>query len=230
MSEVIVLSPHLDDAVFDCWQVINQSGTTVLTVFAGLPKQGTSKLWDKLCGQADSKLMVLRRRQENDTALRGTSASISYLDFLDNQYRSEPLLLDKIVKEIIDNTPSNSRFLAPLAGSRLLRHPDHVLLRQASLILKRSGHDVSFFPDIPYMRLPRRATPTYLHRLSGQSSKLLGFPVSASCKQLSADQQHAKRQAILAYKSQYKMTNITSFGRLSRLAKRDFEVILEPTG
>lgn len=230
MSKIVILSPHLDDAVFNCWCSLNQPRATVLTVFAGLPKDGTSKMWDKLCGEADSRAMVLRRRQENNNALKNTSADIRYLDFLDNQYRIKPLLLDKIVTKIIDNTPSKSIFLAPLAGSRLLKHPDHVLLREAGLLIKKSGKEVYFYPDIPYMSLPRKIKPEYLKKLSDRSSKLLGLPVVASYKQLSIDEQYAKKLAVLAYNSQYKLTNLTSFGRLSRFAKRDFEVILKPAG
>ena len=103
MSEVIVLSPHLDDAVFNCWRTINEADddVTVLGIFAGLPEAGTSRLWDRLCGQSNSRQMVLKRRQEDKLALLNTKASIIHLDFLDNQYRSEPPKIEKIVSEIV---------------------------------------------------------------------------------------------------------------------------------
>ncbi len=228
MAELIILSPHFDDAVFDCWHAINQPQATVVTVFAGLPEQGTTTLWDRLCGQADSRKMVSMRIKENNAALRETSASIKNLDFLDNQYHSAKISIDEIVKIILASTPSDSSYLAPLAGSHLFRHPDHVMLRDVGVMIKGLGKKVCFYPDLPYMSIPKNAKPQYLQKLSEQASKLLGFPVSATAKKLSQGELAAKNRAMSSYASQFNMTNITSIGRLSILAKRDYEVILQP--
>lgn len=230
MSEVIVLSPHLDDAVFNCWRTINEADddVTVLGIFAGLPEAGTSRLWDRLCGQSNSRQMVLKRRQEDKLALLNTKASIIHLDFLDNQYRSELPKIEKIVSEIVNHSSKSATFLAPLSCSHLWRHPDHTLVAQAALALKKSGRAVSFYPDSPYMYLRKTASKAYLEKLSNFYSKRLGFLVSAKLIALSEQEKSAKQQAMLAYKSQYLATNLVSLGGLNRIAKRDYEIIVTP--
>ena len=165
MSKVIILSPHLDDAVFSCWQFINMPGSTVMTVFAGIPPAGTTKLWDKICGQANSELMVLQRLKENKIALKQTQATIAYLDYLDKQYRDQPLKVNDLVGQIQKAATKQSTLIAPLAASKVFRHPDHILVRQAAITLKEAGYSVAFYPDIPYMHLPSKPTANYLKRL-----------------------------------------------------------------
>ncbi len=227
MSRLIILSPHLDDAVFSCWHMVNRPNTTVLTVFAGVPKKGTSTLWDRLCGQADSRIMTLKRREENTEIISQTLASVKYLDFLDNQYRSTKLSPEEITKKIIKSTPRDSSYLVPLAASHFFRHPDHLLLRQVGVILNGLGRKVSFYPDLPYMGVPKKVSTLYLQRLSKRSSKLLSLTLLATFNKLSPDELLDKNKAMRSYESQYKMTNISSLGRLGFLAKRDYEVILQ---
>jgi LmbE family N-acetylglucosaminyl deacetylase len=227
MSHTVILSPHLDDAVFNCWHILNQHPVTVMTVFAGLPAPGTVRLWDGLCGERDSHRMVQHRREENERALKKSSASIKYLDFLDVQYRGTAPILDMLVREIIAQAPHNSIFLVPLAATQLWRHPDHVLLRKAGLMLKDLGRQVAFYPDIPYMHLPKYATDAHLHKLASRASRCIGLAVTTKMYWLTTDEKSAKRQAMKTYQSQYRMTNLVSFGGLSRAVKRNYELVLE---
>jgi hypothetical protein len=47
----LILSPHFDDAVLDCWGVIAGPGAVeVVNVFAAAPDPGTVTLWDSITG------------------------------------------------------------------------------------------------------------------------------------------------------------------------------------
>jgi LmbE family N-acetylglucosaminyl deacetylase len=228
MAATVILSPHLDDAVFSCWHAVDGRQVTVLTVFAGLPPAGTTRLWDRVCGQADSRRMVQARRDENKAALRHTSAAAKHLEFLDAQYRHSPPSIDELVNEILANSPAAATFMVPLAASRVWRHPDHVLVRQAGLALMRLGHPIVLYPDLPYMASPHEPTPAYLQKLCRRTASLLGVAAAARVHRFSASQQRAKRAAMKAYRSQYRQTNITSLGGLSRIARRGYEIYLIP--
>ena len=227
MVKTVILSPHLDDAVFNCWHTLNQPNVTLLTVFAGIPLAGTSGVWDKLCGEPHSDMMVKRRRAENKQALDGLGVSIQYLNFLDAQYRTIALTADNVLTEIINATSLQSVFLVPLAASSLRRHVDHVLLRKVGIMLHQLGRRVIFYPDIPYMSLPKHISDASLGRLLSQSSRVTGLNLGYRVLQLSDTQQQAKRQAMRTYTSQYNMTNLISFGGLHRATKRNYELLLE---
>ena len=60
----VVISPHLDDAVFSCgdW-LATHPGAIVMTVFAGVPRDGALHTeWDNRCGFADASHAILARR------------------------------------------------------------------------------------------------------------------------------------------------------------------------
>ena len=160
---VIIISPHLDDAVFNCWSTISQANACVLTLFAGVPKPGTTKLWDLVCGEPSGQLMMENRRVENDQALAPSGRPPINLDFLDYQYQRNRVALTKIVESVLAKTDNRSTFMVPLAGSHLWNHPDHRLAREVGIELLKLGRGVDFYPDSPYMHLP----PSPDHRFSG---------------------------------------------------------------
>src|SRR5579884_2646409 len=132
MPKTVILSPHLDDAVINCWQPIVSGDSIIINIFAGIPPEGTRRLWDRVCGEADSVKMMHERRRENDIAVSigGSATAQVYLDYLDNQYREGDPEVGEMVESVLAKSPEESAFLAPLAGSRIYRHPDHVLARQ----------------------------------------------------------------------------------------------------
>lgn len=227
MSTSVILSPHFDDAVFNCWQAINQAGATVLTVFGGLPTKKQTTVWDRFCGTPLASQMMRRRRQENQAALSQTGAKIIDLDFLDAQYHRTKPTIEDIANAVLASVPRGVSFMAPLAGSRLYRHVDHVLVRQVGLELRRRGYAVSFYPDSPYMTLPRHFSLAFQRRLAKRANQILGNKVTARQLKLSDDQLISKWQAMADYASQARMTNVTSLGGLSRLSRRSYELILE---
>ena len=54
-APALVLSPHWDDAVLDCWSVLSSEGeVSVLNVFGGVPGPRALTLWDSITGAEDS--------------------------------------------------------------------------------------------------------------------------------------------------------------------------------
>ena len=199
-----------------------------MNVFAAEPPQGTSKFWDRVCGEADSPKMVQKRRHENEVAIAMSGAHNEqvYLDYLDNQYRSSHPTPTELADTIEAKSPPDAVYYAPLAMSRLYRHPDHVLARQAGLILHTRGLKLGFYPDAPYMNLAQRPREASLKRMKALAEKTLGLKVSININELEPAQQQAKNEALHAYKTQYKMTNLESFGGLTRVMRRPYEVVV----
>lgn len=85
-AAVLVLSPHLDDALFSCAELIRRTAPDVWTVFAGDPRPVVTTAWDESCGFPDSHTLVTQRRREDLGAFDGTDAQVRHLDMLDGVY------------------------------------------------------------------------------------------------------------------------------------------------
>src|SRR3954470_7088366 len=87
-APAVVLSPHLDDAVWSTFSLLagDEPDVIVVTVFAGVP-QGEAGWWDARCGITDSSEHVLARRCEDSGVLASLGCSAIHLDLLDDQYR-----------------------------------------------------------------------------------------------------------------------------------------------
>src|SRR4051812_4728612 len=80
---VMIVSPHLDDAVFGCGELLGaRPGSVVVTVFAGAPPTyETVTEWDALAGfRAGDDVMAARRAEDRD-ALAVLGARPVWLDF-----------------------------------------------------------------------------------------------------------------------------------------------------
>ena len=71
VEPVAVLSPHLDDAVFSCGDLIAASGEAVVaTVCAGMPpSRETLTEWNAVCGFGSARHAITARREEDRAAL-----------------------------------------------------------------------------------------------------------------------------------------------------------------
>jgi LmbE family N-acetylglucosaminyl deacetylase len=153
MAGALVVSPHLDDAVFSCgdW-LAGHSGALVVTVFAGVPN-GMTRLtpWDAACGFWGAQQAVAARRNEDSAALATLSASALWLDFLDSQYQDSPShdALREALRGVLDRIdPGTVLFPAGLF------HSDHVLVHAAmlGLISARSRPSWIMYEDALYRR------------------------------------------------------------------------------
>lgn len=224
----VILSPHFDDAVFSCWHLLTQPGTIVITVFAGTPSAGTTTLWDKICGESDSVTMMSKRIRENETVLKENGILYLNLPYLDKQYPSSSRDIPGIANAVLSQAGqvnSDTVFFAPLAGSKLWRHPDHVTIREVGKFLLSKGKNVSFYADIPYMRIPAHTRAGYKRRMSQRASKLIGTGFLTEVSGLNASDQRLKQKAMRQYGSQYKTINLASLGMLGRKANTQREIV-----
>jgi LmbE family N-acetylglucosaminyl deacetylase len=88
MNGLLVISPHLDDAVLGCGQwLAGHPGAVVATVFAGLPREPTQSTdWDRRCGFGSAAQALATRREEDRQALAELGAEPLWLSHVDDQY------------------------------------------------------------------------------------------------------------------------------------------------
>jgi LmbE family N-acetylglucosaminyl deacetylase len=195
MHGALVISPHLDDAVFSCgdW-LAGHPGTMVATVFAGAP-HGMTQLtpWDAASGFTDACQAVGERRAEDGAALAVLSAGAIWFDFLDSQYLDSPQegALSEALSGLIErNSPGTVLFPAGLF------HSDHVLVHAATLALCRAYPQRYWimYEDALY----RRSAGCLQRRLAA----LLAAGFSATPVASPAAASGPKRAALACYRSQ----------------------------
>jgi LmbE family N-acetylglucosaminyl deacetylase len=192
----VIVSPHLDDAVFACGDVMaRRSGSTVVTVFAGPPPTGAALApWDADAGFAAGDDVLAARREEDRRALARLRARPVWLDFLDAQYGASPDVasLAAALAGVLRREAPAAVYL-PLG----LFHSDHLLTSEACLRLAAADPARAWlvYADALYRAyaglLPRR-----LAALAGRGLELAplpGDPAPASA---------LKRAAIAEYASQ----------------------------
>jgi LmbE family N-acetylglucosaminyl deacetylase len=193
---VIVISPHLDDAVFGCGQFIAaHPGSTLVTVFAGAPKDGAQLTdWDRRCGFASAAEAVQARRLEDACAAGLLGARTLWLDFCDSQYGRTPsrdaiaAVLTTVLRERAPQT-----VLLPLG----LFHSDHPLTHDAAVTALANVPETPWFA---YEDALYRGMPGLLQQ---RLAALAQAGVRATPARLGiAGEGTLKRQAVQAYASQ----------------------------
>lgn len=146
---VMILSPHLDDAVLSCWHLLCGPGdVSVINVFAGSPPPGSgSSWWDRETGATDSAARMQERRAEDREAFAIAGRTATHLDFLDEQYEPSDQSVDEIVASLRDLIDPEAVVYAPAA---LGEHPDHERVRSAALELAALGQPVRLYADHPH--------------------------------------------------------------------------------
>jgi LmbE family N-acetylglucosaminyl deacetylase len=123
---VIVISPHLDDAVWSASAMLG--GTTVVTICAGIPPKATPPTpFDRRAGfTSGAEAMRERRQEDHDAAARG-DFKVRHLDWLDCGYaKDEPL--EDVVRMIVREAKARGELLLGPLG---LHHPDHIRIASA---------------------------------------------------------------------------------------------------
>jgi len=147
---LVVLSPHLDDAVLDCWSVLEgEPRPLVVNVFAALPPEGTLGRWDRITGAADSAQRMRERIAEDAAALAPLGIEPINLSLPEAEYRSPweeppPARLDALLAARV---PEVSGVLVPAA---LGTNRDHRAVRRYGLALRAAGIPVTLYADLPY--------------------------------------------------------------------------------
>jgi LmbE family N-acetylglucosaminyl deacetylase len=232
-APALVLSPHLDDAVLNCWSIL--SGAVVATVFTGSPASGTLTGWDALCGATESLSMMRERLAEDREALALAGALPVHAGFLDAQYRGCRALpsFAAVDAEIASAVPSASVVYAPLG----VGHSDHRFVRRFAAALARAGMPVRIYADIPYVSVygwpswvtgeppdPRLRVDVHFAGLLRQVPELSATSSDVEVVRLSPAQRAAKLEAMRAYRTQFAALDQGPLRAISQPEIHGFEV------
>jgi LmbE family N-acetylglucosaminyl deacetylase len=200
-QRLLVISPHLDDAVLSCGLVLAANPAAVVcTVFTAPPRENTLTDWDRASGFADAFEAMNARKAEDVRALTLVGARAVHLPFRDAQYHSSPShdsLVAALGRAFAALEPTTA--LIPLG----LFHSDHLLVAQACLALMQRFRDVPVFAyeDVPYRNMPG-VVQTRLSKLTEPGYQAVPTHDFDTDPGLLHDHQQMKQAAIGAYRGQ----------------------------
>jgi LmbE family N-acetylglucosaminyl deacetylase len=151
-ARLVVVSPHLDDAVLSAAVQLMRPGAHLVTVCTGAPPEGTPPAdWDQLTGATDAVSRVHERLAEDDRALATLGVqSTSRLGFPDAQHIpdvAERPTREALVAALRPHLAGAAEVWAP-AG--IGGHLDHLATRDATIDATDPGVTVHHYADIPY--------------------------------------------------------------------------------
>lgn len=138
-ERLVVVSPHPDDAVLSCGQVLAvHPGATVVTVFTGAPAAYSDPptRWSRLSGFGSGDDVMAARREEDRRALAVLDATPVWLGFVEHQLdESVPPATDAEIARALDAV---LRDLAPtlVLVPFGLANPEHVVVHDAALLVR----------------------------------------------------------------------------------------------
>ncbi|QAU34031.1 PIG-L family deacetylase [Janthinobacterium sp. 17J80-10] len=196
LGKLLIISPHGDDAIFACGEVMaSRRGLILVSLFAGLPSPALPLTdWDAAGGFSNTHEAVVQRREEHGRAVELLHATPILLDFLGSQYSDPPgaIGLAETIAAVLDEENPDSVMLP--AG---LYHADHILTHQAALMARTRDPQRQWllYEDSFYRRMP-----TLLQqRLTG----LVHFGIEATPVAFDTHAQaERKRHAVQCYASQ----------------------------
>ena len=207
----LFLSPHLDDAVFSCGELIASSQAPVVaTLFAGRPPADAPHTrWDATCGFRPGDDVVGARRAEDRDALALLDAEPVWLELCDAQYRCSPAppqIADALADVLLRHAPA--AVFVPLG----LFHADHERASDAALDLASRFTGVRWFAyaDAIYRRIP------FIVRRRIAALRRRGFIAQRQRFDVDPSAHARKRASIACYRSQLE-------GLRRRPAQRDIE-------
>jgi LmbE family N-acetylglucosaminyl deacetylase len=210
LGRTLIVSPHLDDGVFSCGQLIAATQeVAVATVFAGIPQQLKHlPEWDATAGFETAAQAMIERRKEDQCALDILHASPVWLDFLDSQY-DMPATTEKIAVAL-EKTIRVYRPETVLMPAGLF-HSDHVMVHQAALIVRQAYLHCTWlmYEEALYRRIEGLLQQRLAHLLN---NGLQATPVALDL----LESAELKFQAVQCYASQ-----LRALGSAGRLGHRD---------
>lgn len=203
LQRVVVISPHLDDAVLGCGRLLAaHPGAVVVTVYAGAPDRYPDPMtgWDAAAGFVPGDDVLAARRREDLSALSALGAEPRWLDFVEHQYLERPdwVLADAVT----DRLHAEVAALAPTAvfAPFGIANPDHGETHAAAMEVRRRLPEPAWFlyEDFGYKHIPGllawRVAQLFRRRQWPTPVALdVGDPTGADA---------AKRRALAAYRSQ----------------------------
>ena len=212
LKRVVVVSPHLDDAVMSlgatiAWAVQAGAKIEVLTVF---PSIATSTApagpWDRDCGFDTEGEQATERREEDRQACLLLGATPRWLNFGAEPYERRGSD-DDIWSAVQAATEGADLILVP--GYPLL-HPDHAYLSELLLRKGLSGRRTVLYTEQPY---------AYTHNMSPLGSAvapaikpLIGAPISWTRVRTERTHRQVKLKAVRCYKTQLRHLGLRNIG------------------
>lgn len=197
---LLVVSPHLDDAVLSAGQLLAaHPGAVVVTVFAGVPGAGLTGDFDQSIGFADGGSAMRARRDEDAAALALLGAVPVHLGHLDRQYRKcrDPGLDDAILADLTKLVAEHRP--AAVLGPVGLVHADHLRVGRIWPSVPAWDADQIAYEELPYrVRYPVRAVDA--------ARAFAAAHAAVESPRRDADVGR-KAQAILCYRSQLAAIN-----------------------
>lgn len=199
-ERLLVLSPHLDDAVLSIGAAIAHwvrlgTAVSVLTALAGDPgSEAPAGEWDRRAGFRSAGEAVRARREEDDRACALLGATPTWLPWGDDQYERGS---DDEIWTGIDSAIVGAD--AVLVPGFPLSHRDHAWL--AGLVVERADGQTrtGFYAEQPYaLWTGRPSTPSVLQDLLAEPLRWEGAPSDKEARGL-------KRRALRAYGSQLRL-------------------------
>lgn len=212
-DDIVVVSPHLDDAVFSLGAAIARavrSGATVrvLTVFAGdTDSRVGAAWWDRRAGFAFESEAARARRSEDAEACRILGAIPEWLSFSDASY--ELPTDDAALRGAVEQALRGADLI--LLPGFPLRHVDHMRLAQLLLTDRVRAARIGLYVEQPYAKWDGRRRPWHRPALPAGIASLV--PSEVTWRSLAAERpdRRRKHQAALAYASQLPL-----FGRIEK--------------
>jgi LmbE family N-acetylglucosaminyl deacetylase len=209
-GDVVIVSPHLDDAAFSLGAAIasaTSSGATVrvLTVFAGDPDSSApAAWWDRKAGFASEGDAARARRKEDEEACRILGATPEWLPFSDASYERQ-MAYDSVRSAVGQAVEGADLVLLP---GFPLRHIDH--LRLTLLLLAHPfGARMGLYVEQPYAKWDGRRRPLHRPSVPATIEPFLAAPVGWTSLAAERRDRRAKYRAAVAYTSQ-----LALFGRI----------------
>jgi LmbE family N-acetylglucosaminyl deacetylase len=202
-----VVSPHLDDAVFGCGELIAaRRGAVAVTVCAAVPDE-TCMLpeWDAACGFGSARQAQFARRREDRAALESLEAQPCWLWCWDSQYRRRPARVEEVALKL---ARALRRYRADTIAIPLgLFHSDHKLTHLAALKLMAGWQDRLWLAyEEPNYRLIAEEVRARMAALEQAGVKAVRFEFAADPRW-----RNLKACAVARYESQ--LRGLASGGR-----------------
>lgn len=218
-GRVVVLSPHLDDAVLSLGASIHawsRAGTEVcvVTVLAGRPgSSAAAGPWDAASGFATEGEAARARREEDRSACGVVGADTAWLSNADQQYERGGTD-DEIWAEVRERVGGASRVggaLTVLAPGFPLLHRDHAWLGLLAMARRDPAWRFGIYVEQPYAIGSGRPRD-HDGRLGSEPAFA---PMPASLRD-----RRKKRSALLAYRSQHEQLAEVVSGTWADLQRR----------
>jgi len=238
---IVLLSPHVDDAVLSCWSVLTRpEPVQPVNVFAAPPPSGFVTRYDRICGATDSAQHVRARLEEDMEALRAAGRSPLNLPFLDRQYRRpwQTPSLRQLDDALADRVPRARALYAP-AGLGFAPQPDHALVRTYALAAARNRIPLWLYADVPYA--VTFGWPSWVTESEPDAhldvdaywehvvDEIAGFGAlrGAHVARLASEDAARKLAAMQAYRTQFRALDGGAIGLLRNPLVHPFEVFWE---